>query len=543
MRGKERRSFLKRAGLAGGAMMALPASATVPKFYTSATNAGADMERPLVLDVRVSGARGDGKSVDTPAINRAIDAAAAAGGGAVYFPAGNYLCYSIHLKSKVALYLDQGATIVAADPASHPAPGYDLAESNQPWEDYQDYGHNHWHNSLIWGQGLSDLSIRGPGLIWGKGLSRGWPSGRDAGPVAEQAGVANKAIALKNCRNVLLRDFSILHGGHFGILATGVDNFTLDNLKIDTNRDGMDIDCCRNVRVSNCSVNSPWDDGICLKSSYALGYARATEMVTITNCMVSGSFEEGTLIDATFKRFPAQEKIFRTGRIKFGTESNGGFKNITISNCAFDGCHGFAIESVDGAVIEDVCINNITMRELYDAPIFVRLGARMRGPAGLPVGIIRRVSIGNVTCVNAPNSKICSIISGIPGHSIEDLKLTDITILHSGGGTAQDAARPLPEEEQKYPEPTMFGVTPAQGFFIRHAQGVEMNGINVECAGQDARPAFMLADVKLVDCHRLRLPANQPKPAFVLKQVEDFSLSRSKPWPDTELNRVASGQI
>ena len=92
---------------------------------------------------------------------------------------------------------------------------------------------------------------------------------------AEQAGVGNKAIALKNCRNVLLRDFSILKGGHFGLLLTGVDNLTIDNLTIDTDRDGMDIDCCQNVRVSNCTVNSPWDDGICPKSSYALGYARA----------------------------------------------------------------------------------------------------------------------------------------------------------------------------------------------------------------------------------------------------------------------------
>ena len=165
-------------------------------------------------------------------------------------------------------------------------------------------------------------------------MSRGWRTG----PQAEQPGAGNKAIALKNCRNVLLRDFSILHGGHFGILATGVDNLTIDNLKIDTNRDGMDVDCCRNVRISNCSVNSPWDDGICLKSSFALGYARATEMVTISNCLVSGSYEEGTLLDATWKRFDADEKVPRTGRIKFGTESNGGFKNIAVSNCVFDGC-------------------------------------------------------------------------------------------------------------------------------------------------------------------------------------------------------------
>src|SRR5215467_7675911 len=518
MRDNERRSFLKRAGLAGGAMIALPASATVSKFPTSTANGAAEMGYPLVFDVRGYGATGDGKNVDSPAINRAIDAAAAAGGGTIYFPAGSYLCYSIHLKSKVALCLDQGATIVAADPASDPAQSYDLAESNKPWEDYQDYGHNHWHNSLIWGEGLSDVSIWGPGVIWGKGLSRGWPSGRDAGPVAEHAGVANKAIALKNCRNVLLRDFSIFHGGWFGILATGVDNLTIDNLVIDTNRDGMDIDCCRNVHLANCTVNSPWDDGICLKSSYALGYARATEMVTITNCMVSGDFEEGTLLDATFKRFPAQEKIFRTGRIKFGTESNGGFKNITISNCVFEGCHGLAIESVDGAVIEDVCVSNITMRDLYDAPIFVRLGARMREPAGVPVGTIRRLSIGNVTCVNAPNSKICSVISGIPGHSIEDVTLTDITILHPGGGMVEDARRQLPEEEQMYPDPTMFGVTPAQGFFIRHAKGIEMNGIKVECASQYARPAFALEDVKLFDFHRLKLAVNQVKPAFVLRQ-------------------------
>jgi len=527
-----RRRFLKAAsaGLLGGELISLPET-------LDAQGLG---QQSIALPVTRLGAKGDGKAFDTPAINNAIDQASRAGGGIVFFPAGTYLCHSIHLKSHITLYLAPGATILGADStAPGERSGYDLAESNQPWENYQDFGHNHWHNSLVWGDGLENVAIVGSGLIWGRGLSRGY----GPGPVAEHPGVGNKAIALKNCRNVLLRDFSILHGGHFGILATGVDNLTIDNLTIDTNRDGMDIDCCRNVRVSNCSVNSPWDDGICLKSSYALGYVRATEMVTITNCMVSGSFEEGTLIDATFKRFPPEERIFRTGRIKFGTESNGGFKNITISNCVFDGCHGLAIESVDGAVIEDVSVNNITMRELYDAPIFVRLGARMRGPAGAPVGVIRRLSIGNVTCVNAPNSKICSIISGIRGHRIEDFSLTDITILQPGGATAQDAARQLPEEEQKYPEPTMFGVTPAQGFFIRHAKGVTMTGIKVECVGQDARPAFVLDDVEAADFHRLKLPANQPKPAFVLKQVEDFSLSRSKPWPDTELNSVANQEI
>ena len=135
-----------------------------------------------------------------------------------------------------------------------------------------------------------------------------------------------------------MRDFSILKGGHFGLLLTGVDNLTIDNLKIDTDRDGMDIDCCQNVRVSNCTVNSPWDDGICPKSSYALGYARPTRNLTITNCFVTGTYELGSVLDGTWKKFAPEERVPRTGRIKCGTESNGGFINVTISNCVFEGC-------------------------------------------------------------------------------------------------------------------------------------------------------------------------------------------------------------
>ena len=127
-----------------------------------------------IYDVRSFGATGDGKTIDSAAINRAIEAAANAGGGTVLFPAGTYNSFSIRLKSNIALQIMQGATILAADtPADH-SDGYDPAESNAPWENYQDYGHNHWHNSLIWGENLHDVSIFGPGLIWGKGLSRGW---------------------------------------------------------------------------------------------------------------------------------------------------------------------------------------------------------------------------------------------------------------------------------------------------------------------------------------------------------------------------------
>jgi polygalacturonase len=521
-----RRRFLKTAsaGLAGGALVALPGSSVAEASSRTAAHS--------TCDVTAFGAIGDGKALDSPAVNKAIEAAAVAGGGTVIFPAGTYSCYSIHLKSNVELHLAQGSVLLAADsPAEGQRGGYDPAESNQPWESYQDFGHNHWHNSLIWGENLEGISITGPGLIWGKGLSRGW----GPGPKAELLGVGNKAIALKNCHNVILRDFSILHGGHFGILATGVDNLTIDNLKIDTNRDGMDIDCCRNVRVSNCSVNSPWDDGICLKSSFALGYARSTEMVTISDCLVTGSCEEGTLLDATYKQFAPDANVPRTGRIKFGTESNGGFKNITISNCVFEGCHGFAIESVDGAIIEDVCISNITMRDILAAPIFLRLGSRMRGPANVPVGAIRRVILSNITCLNASPSRICSIITGIPGHAIEDLKLSEITILHQGGGDSHDASLQLGEKEKDYPEPTMFGTTPAHGFFIRHVTGIEMSGIKIESANDDARPAFVLHDVRSADFRHIKVPTAR---VFSLNDVKDLSIFRSKPVPDTDFEIV-----
>ncbi|MGH9401742.1 MAG: rhamnogalacturonidase [Terriglobia bacterium] len=489
-----------------------------------------------LYDVRTFGATGDGKTLDTPAINKAIEAAAAAGGGAVCFPAGTYLCYSIHLKSNITLYLDQGATILAAEPPAEGASGgYDPPEPG-PQPQYQDFGHSHWHNSLIWGEGLENLAILGPGLIWGKGLRRS--VGRNPHP----AGIGDKAIALKNCHNVTLRDFSILQGGHFGILATGVDNFTMDNLVIDTNRDAMDIDCCHNVRVSNCTVNSPWDDGICPKSSYALGYARATKNLTITNCFVTGGYELGTVLDGTFKRWPAGYRVPRTGRIKCGTESNGGFQNVTISNCVFDDCGGLALETVDGALLEDISVSNITMRDIVNMPIFMRLGSRMRGPTGTPIGKLRRVNISNIVASNTAG-RYASIISGIPGYAIEDVKLSNIYIQSQGGGTSADASIAAPEKENGYPEPTMFGTIPCYGFYIRHVRGIELSHVEVHYMKEDARPAFILDDVEGADFLRIKAQRAAGAPVFALNKVEDFGIDLSRPLPNTYLERVEQKKI
>lgn len=516
-----RRQFLRLGGIGVGASLVL---APIAQGQDQPQHSGG------LLDVRSFGAQGDGKAIDTPAINRAIEAAANAGGGIVFFPAGCYLCYSIHLKSNVSLYLGPGAAIIAADSRKSRTDGYDEPEPN-PWDKYQDFGHSHWHNSLIWGEDLTNISIVGPGRIWGRGLSRGE---HDA---VLDPGVGNKSISLKNCRNVVFRDISILHGGHFAILATGVDNLTLDNLTIDTNRDAIDVDCCRNVRISNCTVNSPWDDGICLKSSYGLGFARSTDHVTITNCYVTGGYEEGTVLDGSYKRIGLGYNAPRNGRIKLGTESNGGFRNISISNCVIDDCRGIALETVDGGLLEDVAISNVTMRDVTDVPFFLRLGRRMRGPQGVPVGQLHRVSISNVV-VSSANSRQAAIVSGVPEHPIEDVRFNQVYILHPGGGTEQDAAVDPPEIVDAYPDPNRFGVIPAYGFFIRHTKGIVMRDVEVRTVEPDLRGAFVLDNVEAVDFSHIKL-SSPVSSALRLKDVKDFTLTLSRPLPDIYLDNVS----
>ena len=497
--------------------------------------------KEVFYNVTDFGAKGDGKTNNTKAINAAIEAAAKNGGGTVYFPAGDFLSFTIRMKSKITLFIDQGAVLIGDQEVN--GIGYDLPEADAWYKKFQDFGHSYWKNSLIYGDSLRDIAITGYGMIWGKGLyTYDKPDIRGSG---------NKAIGLKNCFNVTISDISILHGGHFCILATGVDNLTIDNVRADADRDAFDIDCCKNVRISNCNINSPTDDGVCLKSSFGLGYARPTENVTITNCQVYG-YDFGTLMDGTFKTEFKDEapdaKHSITGRLKLGTESNGGFRNIAVSNCVFEHSRGICIESADGGTIEDVLIDNITMRDVTDTPFFIRLNARMRGPEGTPVGVCRRITFSNINVYDVGGRPKfpevgAGMVIGIPGHYIEDLTLTNIRIFYRAGASKEAIDKEVPQNIDVYPDPYRWHSLPAYGMYFRYVKGLRVSDVVLRYMNRDERPAFVLDDVHDARFYHIDAQKGEDAPQFILKNVTDFSAQDVNGIDDTKLEKTEKKEL
>ena len=427
------------------------------------------------------GAKGDGKTLD----HQAIKAAADAGGGRVVLTTGTYLCGSIRLKSNVELHLMAGAKILAA-PASMKA--YD---SSEPFDfpEYQDGGHTYFHNSLIWADGEENVSITGRGMIDGKGLTK-----RDTEKGGQvqggSIGTGDKAIALKLCRNILIRDVTIYRGGHFAIIVTGCERGTIDNVTIDTNRDGIDIDCCKYLTVSNTKVNTPTDDAIVLKSSYALKRPVATEHILITNCLVTG-YKLGTFLDGTYQPEPVN---WVCGRIKLGTESNGGYRNITIANCTCMWSSGLAFEEVDQGKMENIVVTNISMSHVHHYPIYITTGCRNRGPKErTDVSSARDIYISNVVADDC-DSLASIIVTGMEGEPIRNVSLSDIYIRYRGGG--KQVVKPYREQSTHYPEPRWAGPTPAYGLYARHVDGLYLRNVRFELLSPDERPDMILEDVK-----------------------------------------------
>jgi polygalacturonase len=341
------------------------------------------------------GALPDGPALrNQAAINAAIDAASEAGGGTVVIPPGTFKTYSIRLKSNVGLHFAAQASILRA---AVPGTGqnqdggfYDAPERNL-FVGLQDQGHSHWANSLIYGIGVEDVMISGPGLIDGSyidstGATVNVLTGSDPREVSVRtasgsAGGGNKAIALRDASRIVFRDFHVKNGGHFAILGTAVNRWTIDGIIVDTDRDAIDIDTCQNVTVRNSVFNSLTDDAIVLKGSFGAGRYLTSRNILIEHDTVSG-YDAGSVLDKVYSthKLIATDRDGPTGRVKFGTEGTSGLELVTIRNVVFDRSRGFALESVDGAELRDILFTDIRMKNISSSPIFIDLGDRGRAP-------------------------------------------------------------------------------------------------------------------------------------------------------------------
>jgi polygalacturonase len=479
------------------------------------TSIAAETDR--TFDVKKFGARGDGRTSDTRAIQSAIDAANLAGGGEVILPPGIFLSGSLQLKSHVGLRVEAGATLLGSASQS-------------------DYRKNHNWYALILADGQEDVTISGSGTIDGQGrqlaqdVIRRVKSGEINDPMSENRPNATQRpqlINLRNCRKVRISGVTLRDASSWVQDYIQCDDLVIENIHVNStaywNNDGIDITDCTKVRVTGCDVNSD-DDGICLKSE---GGGSGCDDVEISHCRIRSS----------------------ASALKFGTASFGGFRNIFVHDLAvYDTFRSaVALESVDGGVLKDVRIENITATNTGNA-IFLRLGHRnTRGLVGqLSDVIIRNLKVevpagapdaGYETAgpaIKAPHNVFPSSIDGLPGHPVSNVVMENIEITYAGGGVPErarvrwDALDQVPEQAEDYPEFSMLGELPAWGFYVRHAEGIVFRNCHITLKQPDFRPAMVIDDVRGLRLTRVNIGPVSGAPVIVLKDVKEAALQGVK---------------
>lgn len=418
------------------------------------------------------GAVADTAVLSTRAIQKAIDECTAGGGGRVIIPSGRFKTGTIIIKSNVGIHLEHGAVLYGSK---------NLADYLPLKPEYVSLRTQEATVQLIYAENAQNISITGYGEIDGQGSSFKKMSWNDEGITRPHL------LRFITCTHVRVENITLRNSGcwmqHYlaceGVQLKGLTIFNRNNY----NNDGIDIDGCRNVTISDIITDSD-DDGITLKSTSP----RPCENITITNCIISS----------------------RCNAIKMGTESNGGFRNVAISNCVIRpsqmlapsffgntlGTSGISLEIVDGGTMQGVTISNIQI-EGAESPIFIRLANRGRPyKKDMEIshtGTLQDVSINQVRIYNAGNTG-CSI-TGLPGSPVTNIRLSDICFEQAGGRTVDDITREIPEKPKDYPEATMFGPLPAYGFFIRHARNISCNDMEFSFRQHDPRPALYLNDV------------------------------------------------
>ncbi len=447
-----------------------------------------------VYDITKFGAKGDGRVINTAAIQKAVDKCSADGGGEVLVPNGTFLTGTIRLKNNVTMHLSETAVLKGA------------GDMNA----YTD-------RAMIYAYQQDNVSITGKGKIHGNGDHPAFHSKDMYNGIKDRP----HTILLNQCTNVRLKEFTLNNGAFWCIKVLQCNNVIVDGISVVSravaNNDGIDITDCYNTRLSN-SFFDCGDDAICPKSESPVGVKK----LVITNCILKSE----------------------SNGIKFGTASVGGFEDIAISNCHIYDTRlaGIALELVDGGVFDRIVINNITMHNV-NGGLFIKLGHRR----GDTPGILRNVTVSNLIAdgiglwkpdttasyFKTPhNSKIGMSIAGQPGYLVENVTLQNIYMQFAGGGTQEDAQRIMEDMPKSYPEYNNFGVTPAYAFNCRHVKNLRFDNVRFEVVKEDVRPAFFFEDAEGVDISGFHADISDKATCFIrCKDIKDFFVHACKPQP------------
>jgi polygalacturonase len=451
---------------------------------------------PVNLNVRDFGATGNGSTNDTAAINRAITAAnAAADGGIVRFPPGTYRsANSIHMRSDVTLQLDAGATIMGAS-----GTGYDAPEPN-PNDNFQDFGHSHFHNAMIWGDRLSNIGFVGAGTIDGGGnLITGNPT----------SGHADKIISLTRCNNLTLSGIRLRRGGHFAALINGCDTVTSDHLVVDTasDRDGWNIISTTNVTITNANIAAN-DDALVFKSDYALGAKMRNGNVSVTDSRLSAGC---------------------CNALMFGSETCGDFTGYDFQRITITGANksGLGMVSMDGANISDVHYRDITMTGVA-SPIMQKIGTRRRCGNSPGVGHIRNITYDNITGTGKSSPQFSPTLWGESGgNRISDVTFNNVNITVPGGSGSTGTG--VPSNDPNNYNPNSIGKRPAYGWYIHNADNIRFNdsSVQVSASGGDARPAVIANAGSTVNFRNFRAERSTGSNDMTFQNVNPFCVAES----------------
>lgn len=455
----------------------------------------------MIYSVVKYGAVADGKTLSTKAVQKAVDECSANGGGIVRFDGGRYVLSTVFLKSNVRIEIPEETEILGAESY------YDYAQEEKvDYPIYQDSSHTYYHPSLFVGIDCENICITGGGKIDMRSV---WDEDGVRGEAIKHRGA--KCVALKNCKNVEVSNLGIYNVTDLAVYFAGCENVDIYGIKMRVYIDGISPDNSKNVRIHDCDVETG-DDGIVFKSSYTLNKLDICKDIHVWNCKIKS----------------------RCNAIKFGTETNGGFENILIEDIKMRETRitGISIESVDGAVIDGVTIRNVEMTNV-NAPIFVHIGKRMRGPAGREIGKIRNITLENITAdgpyepyeiiawnyfsykendfyqdpkvfgiaesfdgtISTDDWQMTSNICGLKESPLENITLRNIHLKLSGG--VQEYKKEVPEDAQDYPEVYVYGrILPAKGIYFRHIHGLTLDNVTVETYREDIREDFVFQSVK-----------------------------------------------